>query len=126
MTENSQSENTSQPKPALPAHQTAASKAKVSISASLRELLGTGLVLIALAALGFWGHHSGWKMPKLSELTRSHLPTNEDWCSEHGVPESQCVECDATLMPRKEFGWCKTHGIPNCPLEHPEIAQLKT
>jgi cobalt-zinc-cadmium efflux system membrane fusion protein len=29
-------------------------------------------------------------------------------------------------MPRLDYGWCKTHGISNCPLEHPEVAQLKS
>src|SRR5262249_52271967 len=24
-----------------------------------------------------------------------------------------------------EFGWCRKHGIPDCPLEHPEVAQLQ-
>src|SRR5882724_6726056 len=89
-----------------------------------RALPGT-LVLIGLGALAFWGHGAGWKVPKFSELAGSKQVAADDWCSEHGVPESQCVECNSTLMPRQEFGWCKNHGIPNCPLEHPEVAQLK-
>jgi cobalt-zinc-cadmium efflux system membrane fusion protein len=29
------------------------------------------------------------------------------------------------LLPKhKDYGWCKKHGIADCPLEHPEIAQL--
>jgi membrane fusion protein, heavy metal efflux system len=90
-----------------------------------RGIPGT-LVLIGLGALAFWGHGAGWKVPKFSELTGSKQVAADDWCSEHGVPESQCVECNSTLMPRQEYGWCKNHGIPNCPLEHPEVAQLKT
>jgi len=47
--------------------------------------------------------------------------------AEHGVPESECVECNPGLLPRgKDYGWCKRHGVFNCPLEHPEVAQLKT
>jgi cobalt-zinc-cadmium efflux system membrane fusion protein len=50
----------------------------------------------------------------------------DDWCAEHAVPESQCVECNPDLLPRgKEFGWCKRHGVSECPFEHPEVAQLK-
>src|SRR5438045_277791 len=84
------------------------------------------VVLIGLGALVFWGHHFGWSIPKFSALTGSKQIEGDDWCPEHGVPESQCVECNAELMPRQEYGWCKRHGIPNCPLEHAEVAQLKT
>ena len=41
------------------------------------------------------------------------------------MPESQCVECHPELLPRgNDFGWCKEHGVHNCPLCHPEVAQL--
>src|SRR5207244_733385 len=49
----------------------------------------------------------------------------DDWCKEHGVPESVCVECNPEKYPRHESpGWCEEHGVHECPLEHPEIAQL--
>ena len=36
------------------------------------------------------------------------------------------MECHPDLLPRgKDYGWCKEHGVPNCPLCHPEVAQLK-
>lgn len=37
-----------------------------------------------------------------------------DWCSEHGVPESACTRCDATLIAAfKATGdWCEEHGLP--------------
>jgi len=80
-------------------------------------VFGTLLGLLA------WGHHSGWTLPKFSALIRA-ADAKDDWCDEHCVPESACVECNADLMPRpKSFGWCKNHGVHNCPLEHPEIAQ---
>jgi cobalt-zinc-cadmium efflux system membrane fusion protein len=38
-----------------------------------------------------------------------------------------CVECKPTLLPRgKQFGWCAKHGVHECPLCHPEVAQLAT
>jgi cobalt-zinc-cadmium efflux system membrane fusion protein len=92
----------------------------------LREAVGTALVLAGLGALGFWGHRVGWKMPKFSELVGPSHAAKEDWCPEHAVPESVCVECNPALLPREEYGWCKNHGIPNCPLEHPQVAQVKT
>ncbi len=30
------------------------------------------------------------------------------------------------LPPAKDYGWCKVHGVAQCPLEHPEVAQLKS
>jgi membrane fusion protein, heavy metal efflux system len=86
----------------------------------------TLLVMAVLAGLGFYGHHSDWKLPKFSALTGSGSGQWDDWCEEHGVPESQCVECQPKLLPRcKDYGWCKEHGIHTCPLCHPEVAQLK-
>src|SRR5262249_32678210 len=82
--------------------------------------IGGILVFAGLGALAVGGHRFGWKLPKFSQMTGQHEPIENDWCAEHGVPESQCVECNAALMPRLEYGWCETHGIPNCLLEHPE------
>jgi cobalt-zinc-cadmium efflux system membrane fusion protein len=84
------------------------------------------LVFTALGGLLFWGHHTGWTLPKLSSLAGRPHQEKDDWCGEHGVPESQCVECNAALMPRpKAFGWCKLHGVHECPLCHPEVAQTE-
>jgi cobalt-zinc-cadmium efflux system membrane fusion protein len=63
-------------------------------------------------------------MPSFSSLTDGAAGVKDDWCGEHGVPESACVECNPDLMPRpKGYGWCKEHGVHECPLEHPELAQ---
>jgi cobalt-zinc-cadmium efflux system membrane fusion protein len=44
---------------------------------------------------------------------------------EHGVPEPDCVECRPDLLPRdRTYKWCKEHGVPECPLCHPDLAQL--
>ncbi len=43
------------------------------------------------------------------------------------MPESICIECNKTLVPAlKEYGWCNVHGVAQCPLEHPDVAQLKS
>jgi membrane fusion protein, heavy metal efflux system len=84
------------------------------------------LVMGLLAGLGIYGHRSDWKLPKFSALTGNGAGERDDWCEEHGVPESQCVECRGDLLPRgKDYGWCQEHGVHNCPLCHPEVAQLK-
>jgi len=86
----------------------------------------TFLVMAMLAGVGIYGHYSDWKLPKFSALVGGSAGERDDWCEEHGVPESQCVECRPNLLPRgKDYGWCKEHGVANCPLCHPEVAQLK-
>jgi cobalt-zinc-cadmium efflux system membrane fusion protein len=79
---------------------------------------------VSVVALGMG---TGWKLPKYSVLFGAEQASAEDWCVEHSVPESQCVECVASCLPRgREFGWCKKHGVSECPLCHPEVAQLHT
>ncbi len=84
-------------------------------------------VLALLGGVGYYGHHSGWKLPKFSTLTGEKPAEKADWCEEHGVPESQCVECHPELFPKgPDYGFCQEHGVHNCPLDHPDVAQLKT
>lgn len=90
------------------------------------QYIPTLMVMGLLAGLGAYGHHSGWKLPKFSALTGNGIAARDDWCEEHAVPESQCVECNPDLLPRgKDYGWCKEHGVHNCTLHHSEVAQLK-
>ncbi len=104
----------------------AADAPRAGVLARLSRYIPAVLVTAFLAGLGAYGHHSGWKVPKFSALAGNGTAERKDWCEEHGVPESQCVECDAGLLPRgKDYGWCKEHGVQNCPLCHPEVAQVK-
>jgi membrane fusion protein, heavy metal efflux system len=97
-----------------------------AIAGWLGRVLPTVGVLAGLVALGYWGHHTGWVIPKFSSLTGSATVEEKDWCEEHNVPESQCVECNPDLLPRdKTYPWCKKHGVPVCPLDHAELAQVK-
>jgi hypothetical protein len=49
----------------------------------------------------------------------------EDWCGEHGLPESQCTRCDASLAAAFQAtgDWCQEHGLPesHCKQCNPEI-----
>jgi cobalt-zinc-cadmium efflux system membrane fusion protein len=104
---------------------TAAGRARGGLVRIIRTV-PTVLVLAALAGLAWWGHSAGWKLPSFAALTGREAQEKDDWCEEHGVPESACVECNPDLLPRGEdHGWCKVHGVHNCPLEHPEVTQLK-
>lgn len=88
------------------------------------ETIPTLLILTVLGVFGWWGHRTGWTIPKFSEL-RGNFTEDDDWCAEHGVPESICIECDETLVPKgKSFGWCKIHGVAECPHCHPSLAEV--
>lgn len=76
----------------------------------------TLLVMGAIGALAWWGHTHNWKMPKASALRGEEVET-DDWCVDHNVPESLCVECHPGLLPKSaSTGWCNAHGIPDCTL----------
>lgn len=91
------------------------------------SILPTAVVLLGLAALGVWGHHTGWKAPRFSELFGSgEAADREDWCEAHNVPDSKCIACHPELAGESGSDWCKEHGVPEsrCTICHPEI--LKT
>lgn len=60
-----------------------------------------------------------------------HAPTgvepgsHEDWCGEHGVPESECTRCNPSLEAAfKATGdWCKEHNLPEsqCKICNPDL-----
>lgn len=88
--------------------------------------IGPTFVLIGFGALFYFGHHNDWRIPKFAALTGTQEIVVDDWCEEHAVPESICVECDPTLMPQgPDYGWCPEHGVHNCTLHHPDVAQMK-
>lgn len=86
------------------------------------------LAFALLAGVFFYGHHTGWTMPKLANLWggASAAPAApEDWCAEHLVAESICVECNPDLMsPQPTHGFCRIHGVAECVIDHPELAQV--
>jgi membrane fusion protein, heavy metal efflux system len=84
------------------------------------------LVVIGLLGVLAWaGHHVDWKVPSFAEVLGNHQKDKDDWCEQHAVPESECVECNPSLFARPEqYGFCEIHGVHQCPFEHPELAQL--
>jgi cobalt-zinc-cadmium efflux system membrane fusion protein len=84
------------------------------------------IVFSALAGVLYAGHHTGWKLPHFAGRAGGAAPAPDDWCPEHLVPESKCVECNEKLFPKaKEFGFCKVHGVMECVTCHPELAQVR-
>lgn len=51
--------------------------------------------------------------------------SHEDWCEEHGVPESLCTQCNPKLVAAfKATGdWCAEHSLPEsqCRICHPQL-----
>lgn len=93
---------------------------------SLLHALPNLVVFAMLGGVFYLGHHTGWKMPKMSQLMGSNAAGTDDWCAEHLVPESACIECQVDLLPKgKSFGFCQKHGVAECVIEHPELAQVK-
>jgi cobalt-zinc-cadmium efflux system membrane fusion protein len=81
--------------------------------------------MVLLVGLGWWGHHTGWKVPAFSALVGNGTEDKADWCAAHAVAESQCVECQPGLLPKgKEHGFCTRHRVAECPLCNPDVAQL--
>ncbi|MDR1494366.1 MAG: efflux RND transporter periplasmic adaptor subunit [Planctomycetaceae bacterium] len=100
----------------------------VSFKRSLRktffQAIPNALIFTMLGGVMLWGHHTGWKMPKASEILGMSQNTSDDWCTSHLVPESQCLECQPDLLPKdKEFGFCNEHGVAECVLHHLELSQ---
>jgi cobalt-zinc-cadmium efflux system membrane fusion protein len=81
-------------------------------------------VAVVLASAAVWaGAANGWKVKPVAELTGRVAA--DDWCAEHGVAKSACVECDPSLFPRRPpVSWCAVHGVHVCPLCRPEAAEV--
>jgi hypothetical protein len=51
--------------------------------------------------------------------------SHEDWCGEHGVPESQCTRCHPDLIAafKATNDWCEEHSLPEsqCLKCNPEL-----
>ena len=54
----------------------------------------TAIVLVVLAGVAVWGHHTDWKLPKFSALMFGSKVGKEDWCDEHNVPRLEAGELE--------------------------------
>lgn len=107
-------------------HQNQAAQAPRSAGQRLLAGLPTLIVLAGIGAIGFWGHHTGWRAPKFTDLFGAGAAAEaEDWCVEHNVPDSKCIACHPELAGESAADWCKEHGVPEskCTTCHPEILQ---
>lgn len=100
--------------------------ARRSTQAVLRGL-PTLLTLAVLVAIAYVGHRYHWKLPSRTSLTAA-APVREDWCMEHGVPESQCMICRGrTPVPDAEGSSLTIDGQSGATEKtKPRIVQLAT
>lgn len=113
--------------PAEPRHSPAEAAGRLRrVFRAAREFASSAIIVALLGAVASWGHATGWSLPKFSELCGTRAAPEPAWCDEHGVPEKQCIECNAGLQPpERDFGWCPQHGVAQCPLDHPEVAETR-
>ena len=84
----------------------------------------TVLVFCALSSLAYFGHHSGWRIPRFGNLAGpKQVAEQEDWCAIHNVPDSRCIGCHPELVGADPADWCREHGLPEsqCTLCHPDL-----
>lgn len=63
---------------------------------------------------------AGTPKPQVAEqpkpATKPIIPVAQmaDWCPEHAMPESICVQCNASLAAgfKAKGDWCEEHGVP--------------
>ena len=84
----------------------------------VRGLLPSLVLGVALAVVGCGPGDSG-KEPKGTEKKAEkggggHSYKGRDWCAEHGMPESICVQCNEKLAKayQDKGDWCKEHDVP--------------
>jgi hypothetical protein len=78
-----------------------------------------GSLVVGIALVVGCGPSDSGKTAKSTEKKAdkegaAHNFKGRDWCAEHGMPESICVQCDASLAKKyKEKGdWCDEHDVP--------------
>ena len=73
------------------------------------------VVFSILGGVMYVGHHTDWKLPRMSSLIGTATAPVDDWCAEHLVPESSCIECRTELFPKRKLtGFCREHGVAEC------------
>jgi hypothetical protein len=67
--------------------------------------------LLAFAPVAFAGEAS---KPGAHGAKGAKPGSHEDWCGEHGVPESLDTRCNPKLIPafKATKDWCAEHGLP--------------
>ena len=96
---------------------------KPGIWSRLVDYAITAIAVAGFAGLFYWGQRTGWQLNRGAAAAENDSEKN-DWCEEHRVPESICIECHPEKVPPSpSYGWCEEHGVSNCLWEHPDLAE---
>ncbi len=80
---------------------------------SLIKFAGSVMILIAVVGCE---KHEETKSVDTSKSTTPIIPVTQlnDWCPEHGVPESICTRCNKSLVAgfKAKNDWDEQHGLP--------------
>ena len=83
--------------------------------------IGTGLFLAVAGCDEQGGSHDDQQHAATGVEPGSY----EDWCGEHGVPESMCTRCNPSLTAAFQAtgDWCAEHGLPEsqCLVCNPDL-----
>ncbi|MBX3367408.1 MAG: efflux RND transporter periplasmic adaptor subunit [Phycisphaeraceae bacterium] len=88
--------------------------------------LPTVLTIAVLAGVGYMGHRTGWKIPAASEVFGGGKESREDWCGEHGVPESTCMICRGLKANSVPPSQQRKGGVATTAAPEPEVEQVGT
>ncbi|MBX3362012.1 MAG: efflux RND transporter periplasmic adaptor subunit [Phycisphaeraceae bacterium] len=72
------------------------------------------------------GHRTGWKIPAASEVFGGGKESREDWCGEHGVPESTCMICRGLKANSVPPSQQRKGGVATTAAPEPEVEQVGT
>jgi hypothetical protein len=105
----------------------------------MHKFLAT-LIVLGFAITGCAGDSDGGRAGQLGRqdtqtAADEHAPASvvpgsyEDWCGEHGVPESACTRCDPSLIPafKATNDWCAEHNLPEsqCKACNPDLVIVR-
>lgn len=81
----------------------------------LALLLAVALPLVACSTSKDAPSAQASSRPPKGHAAASAVPgSHDDWCEEHGVPESKCTRCNPKLIPafKAMNDWCEEHQMP--------------
>lgn len=86
----------------------------------MRRFFTSVVVCSLLASVGCSKENTDAKPAAASAQGAAHAAasvkpgSHEDWCGEHGVPESQCTLCHPDLIAafKATNDWCAEHSLP--------------